>query len=129
LVTGRVGIEHQPKIVNSKQRIGDLEIDLVINKYHKQAVLSINDRATVVLILDNVNSKEASVIEAKAIELFQAWKPIIKTITSGNGKEFANHKNIDNAKPYPGWVRGANENLNGLIRQYFHKKTNFCHIT
>ena len=33
------------------------------------------------------------------------------------------------AKPYHSWERGANENLNGLVRQYFPKKTAFNHIT
>ena len=33
------------------------------------------------------------------------------------------------AKPYHSWRRGANENLNGLVRQYFPKKTNFETIT
>jgi len=33
------------------------------------------------------------------------------------------------AKPYHSWERGANENLNGLIRQYFPKKTYFATIT
>ncbi len=33
------------------------------------------------------------------------------------------------AKPYHSWERGANENLNGLVRQYFPKKTSFASIT
>jgi IS30 family transposase len=57
----------------------------------------------------------------------------IHTITSDNGKEFANHKEISEelnidfffAKPYYSPERRANENLNGLVTQYFPKKTNF----
>ena len=137
IITGRIDISQRPTIVDKKKRLGDLEIDLVIGKDHKGALLTINDRASGMLFMDKIDSKEASVIEAKTIELLQDWKPLIKTITSDNGKEFANHKAIAEAldidyyfaKPYHSWERGANENLNGLVRQYFPKKTNFDSIT
>jgi IS30 family transposase len=53
------------------------------------------------------------------------------------GKEFAQHeriaKKIDTkfyfAHPYSSWERGANENMNGLIRQFFPKKMRFESIT
>ncbi|NQY08721.1 MAG: IS30 family transposase, partial [Flavobacteriales bacterium] len=32
------------------------------------------------------------------------------------------------AHPYHSWERGANENLNGLIRQYFRKGSDFTSI-
>ncbi len=59
--------------------------------------------------------------------------PFLRTITTDNGKEFANHEKLAEqlgidfyfARPYHSWVRGANENLNGLVRQYFPKGTNF----
>lgn len=62
---------------------------------------------------------------------------MLHTITSDNGKEFALHQliakelNVDFyfARPYHSWERGANENLNRLIRQYFPKKTDFAGIT
>ena len=66
----------------------------------------------------------------------QPWIPYTHTITSDNGKEFGNHVAISTAlnidfyfaKPYHSWQRGANENLNGLVRQYFPKKTDFQFI-
>jgi IS30 family transposase len=136
-IVGRVDICERPAIVEKKSRLGDLEIDLVIGKDHKGALLTINDRASGMLFMDKVESKESSVVAQKTIELLQDWKPLIKTITSDNGKEFANHQAIAEvleidyyfAKPYHSWERGANENLNGLIRQYFPKKSNFEKIT
>lgn len=137
LIQGRVDIDQRPAIVEDKNRLGDMEIDLVLGKDHKGALLTINDRASGVLFMDKVESKEASVVEAKIIELLMDWKPLLKTITSDNGKEFANHKNIANsmdidyyfAKPYHSWERGANENLNGLVRQYYPKKTTFENVS
>lgn len=137
LITNRVDIDKRPRIVEDKKRVGDLEIDLVIGKDHKGALLTINDRATGLLFMGKVNTKESPTIEAKTIELLKDWKPLLHTITSDNGKEFANHQQIAEkldidyffAKPYHSWERGANENLNGLIRQYFPKKSNFTNIT
>jgi len=136
LIIGRVDISERPVIVEEKSRLGDLEIDLIIGKNHKGALLTINDRASGILFMGKVESKEASEIQQKTIELLKDWKPLIKTITSDNGKEFANHRAIAEdldidyyfAKPYHSWERGANENLNGLIRQYFPKKSNFENI-
>lgn len=137
LIKGRVDIDQRPYVVDKKERIGDFEIDLIIGKGHKQAILTLNDRATGLLFMGKVLSKEAIEIERKSIELLENWKPFLHTITSDNGKEFANHKNIANAlnldfyfaKPYHSWQRGANENLNGLVRQYFTKNCNFTTIT
>jgi IS30 family transposase len=137
LIKGRQDISSRPAVVEEKQRLGDIEIDLMIGKDHKGALLTINDRASGLLWMDKINSKEASVVATKTIELLQEWKLLIKTITSDNGKEFASHQKIAEAlcidyyfaQPYHSWERGANENLNGLVRQYFPKKYNFEQIT
>ena len=66
-----------------------------------------------------------------------SMKNRIKTITADNGKEFPGHQKIAEklgidfffAHPYHSWERGSNESLNGLIRQYIPKKTDFNAIT
>lgn len=136
-IVGRIDIENRPKIVEDKSRFGDLEIDLVIGANHQGALLTINDRATGMLKMKKIDNKEAMSVEAATIEILQDWKPFMHTITSDNGKEFAYHQEIAKAleidyyfaKPYHSWERGANENLNGLIRQYFPKKYDFTLIT
>ena len=45
-IVGRNGIENRPKEVDLKERLGDFEIDLVIGKDHKGALISANDRVT-----------------------------------------------------------------------------------
>ena len=137
IIKGRIDIDQRPEIVDKKERFGDLEIDTIIGKDHKGAIVTINDRASGMLKMKKVKTKEAFEVEKATIELLKEWEPYLKTITADNGKEFANHQQIaDNlkidfyfAKPYHSWERGANENLNGLIRQYIPKKTDFDTIT
>ena len=65
------------------------------------------------------------------------FTPSNHTITADNGKEFAKHQGISEkleisfyfCKPFHSWERGANENMNGLIRQYIPKGTDFSEIT
>jgi IS30 family transposase len=137
MIIGRIGIEKRPIEVEQKERFGDLEIDLVIGKDHKGALLTMNDRTTGMVKIAKVESKESANIEKACIDSLKDWQLYLHTITSDNGKEFANHKHIAKAlninyyfaNPYHSWERGANENLNGLIRQYFPKKSEFKNIT
>jgi IS30 family transposase len=136
-IVGRVDIEHRPKIVDEKSRLGDLEIDLVIGRNHQGALLTINDRASGVLKMSKIDNKEAETVHNALLDLLAQITYKIHTITSDNGKEFAKHQGIAKAfgidyyfaKPYHSWERGANENLNGLVRQYFPKKHDFTLIT
>ena len=137
IIKDRVSIDKRPPIVDLRDRFGDLEVDLIIGKNHQQAILTINDRASGMLKMKKVKSKNASVVATAINELLEEWIPYIHTITADNGKEFAEHKlvaktlNIDYyfAQPYHPWERGSNENLNGLIRQYFKKGSDFTKIT
>ena len=65
------------------------------------------------------------------------FTPSNHTITADNGKEFAKHQEIAEKLEISfyflsrvrSWERGANENMNGLIRQYIPKGTDFSGIT
>jgi len=137
IIKDRVSIEKRPEVVEKRERFGDLEVDLIIGKNHNQAMLTINDRASGTLKIRKVPSKESKVVSRAIVEELKEWKPYIKTITADNGKEFADHKYVAEelgidfyfARPYHSWERGSNENLNGLVRQYFKKSSDFEPIT
>jgi transposase, IS30 family len=137
IIKNRIDIDKRPKIVEERSRFGDLEVDLIIGKNHKQAIVTINDRASGMLKMRKVESKKADIVSRAIVAELEDWIPYLHTITADNGKEFADHQyvaqelNIDHyfAKPYHSWERGSNENLNGLIRQYFKKSTDFSTLT
>lgn len=137
IIKNRISIDKRPDLVENRERFGDLEVDLIIGKGHNQAILTINDRASGVLKMTKVKSKEADVVSLAMNSLLENWKPYLHTITSDNGKEFAGHQEVAQAieidyyfaRPYHSWERGSNENLNGLIRQYFTKGSDFRSIT
>jgi IS30 family transposase len=133
VIIDRVMIDKRPKVVDKKSRIGDLEIDTVIGKNHVGALVTIVDRKSKFALIKKVKSKQAKEVTAALIEMLTPIAPVVQTITSDNGKEFAYHKEVSKAikadfyfaNPYHSWERGLNEHTNGLIRQYLPKQTDF----
>jgi IS30 family transposase len=133
VIRDRVSIDERPKVVDDKSRFGDLEIDLVVGANHRRALLTANDRASGISWIALLEGKDSKALAEKAAETLMPFKGLLHTITSDNGKEFAEHKAIAKslavdyyfAHPYHSWERGANENMNGLIRQYLPKGTSF----
>ena len=121
----RVSIDRRPSVVEERSRFGDIEVDLVIGKNQKGAIVTSNDRASGMLKMKKVETKQASEVADASNELLEEWSPFLHTITSDNGKECAWHQQVAKtlsidyyfAHPYHAWERGSNENLNGLIRQ------------
>ena len=133
VIRDRVSIDERPKVVDDKSRFGDIEIDLIMGANHRRALLSANDRASGISWIALLEGKDSKALADKAAEMLMPFKGLLNTITSDNGKEFAEHKAIAKslavdyyfAHPYHSWERGANENMNGLIRQYLPKGTSF----
>jgi len=136
-IIGRIGIELRPTIANERRRRGDYEIDTVFGRGRKAPLLTIVDRRTKFLVVEQVASKHADGVATGLIQGLQRTRRRVHTITSDNGKEFAQHQQVAKtlkakfffARPYASWERGTNENTNGLLRQYFPKERDFSTIT
>jgi len=129
-------IDERPEIVDRKIRFGDWEADTIIGLDHKGCALTLVERKTKIALIVNTKNKKAESITTAIIEALNPFKDLCHTITFDNGKEFANHKEIEQklnvkayfAHPYSSYERGLNENTNGLIRQYIPKKTDFRNL-
>ena len=136
-IVGRVPIALRPAVVDMKNRFGDFEIDLINGANHIGNIFTANDRQSNFCILEPLATKDANDLADTMIAAFEPYKKFLHTVTSDNGKEFAEHMRIAGklevgyyfAKPYHSWERGANENMNGLIRQYLPKGTSFEDLT
>lgn len=135
-IPNRRGIEERPAIVESRSRMGDWEGDTIIGKGKCSALLTLLERKTLYTIIVKLTGKNAEQLADAAIGAMKHIKDRVKTITFDNGLEFARHEKIAAAldadiyfaNPYCSWERGANENVNGLIRQYFPKGTDFNEV-
>jgi len=127
------GIEERPAIVNSRKRLGDWEADTIIGRKHKQAIVTLTERKSRFTLVSKVKRRSAQAVRKQVCRMLLPVKHKVHTLTSDHGKEFADHEQIAQilelkfyfAHPYAAWERGTNENTNGLLRQYFPKKSDF----
>jgi IS30 family transposase len=133
----RVSIEERPVIVEQRQRIGDWEVDTIVGKGHHQGIVTLIERKSRFALLSKVEQRTADQVSNAMIDLLLPVSDRLHTITADNGKEFAEHERVAHelqvdfffAHPNAAWERGANENMNGLVRQYIPKKRNFASVT
>lgn len=133
----RISIEQRPAVVDKRSRIGDWEGDTVIGKGHQGVLVTLVERKSRYTLAARLNSRHSAGVTHAIIELLRPHKTQCKTLTFDNGKEFAEHEFIAQclqakvyfAHPYCSWERGLNENHNGLLRQFFPKKTNLLKVT
>ena len=109
--------------------------ETIIGRHHKEAIISLTERKSKLTRLAKVVRKTAELVTQAITTQLQSL--LVKTITSDNGREFAHHQQIGQhlkadfyfAHPYHSWEQGLNENTNGLVRQYFPKKSECSKIT
>ena len=133
-IPNRVGIEDRPPVVDTRSRFGDWEGDSIVGK-GKAALVTLLERKSGLVLIRKVGRSTAA-LTCDALKSMLSVVDCRHTMTLDNGHEFSHHEQISSslgcdiyfARPYHSWERGANENVNGLIRQYFPKGTNFDHV-
>ncbi len=134
VIKNKVSIEDRSSVINNKERFGDWEIDLIVGKDNKGAIVTIVERTTAFFMMRKLkNGKNAKSLAKEVTDMLLPYKNYVHSITSDNGTEFAEHRKISQklesqfffCNPYSSWERGLSEYTNKLVRQYIPKKSNF----
>lgn len=134
---GGLSIDQRPTVVAQRRRIGDWEGDTVESKDHRPGLNTIVERKTGFVFMTKLSAKTTQATISAVKRRFDQLPVQAKhTLTLDNGFENQDWRSLEAmtgmkcyyAHPYHSWERGTNENTNGLIREYFPKKTDFTTI-
>ena len=130
-ITDMVSIRERPAEVEDRAVPGHWEGDLIAGS-HNTYIATLVERFTRYVMLVKVPSRDTeTVINALIKQAHKLPRELYKSLTWDRGKELADHKRFSLATdievyfcdPRSPWQRGSNENTNGLLRQYFPKRT------
>ena len=139
--TFRIGtsIAERPKEVRNRETFGHWELDTVVSTRSKSkgCLATFLERKTCYYLAFKISDRTAKSMFSAIEQLCKLFpKEALETFTSDKGKEFACYPLVENlgnsfffADAYSSWQRGSNENANGLLREYFPKKTDLAAIS
>lgn len=133
-------IRKRDKSVYKRKEFGHWEIDTVVSGLGKSKAcfVTLAERKTRYYIAIKVENRTAQVVKNATIKALQGYpEGAVKTITTDNGSEFAKWQEIEDelktnvyfADPYCTWQKGTNENLNGLLREFYPKGRNLARVS
>jgi IS30 family transposase len=137
IIHNRVSIEKRPKIVQKRSRPGDIEVDFMLGKNHKGALLVMTDRATLHTSLQKLEHRQSNEVSKAIIKKLKKVDYPMHTMTFDNDKGFADHMKVSDAlnvntyftRPYTSQDKGTVENRIGQLRRFFPKKTDLSAVT
>lgn len=137
-IKDRKSIDQRPEHINLREEVGHWEGDLIVGPKQKSYLGTLVERNMRYTLLVKLSSKKANEVQtAFAERLNQLPKYMRRSMTYDNGVEMAQHKELSKstgmdiyfANPYHSWERGTNENMNGVIRRFYPKSTDFNTIS
>ena len=126
-----VSIRERPAAVEDRAVPGHWEGDLIAGSKNSY-IATLVERHSRYVMLAKVDSRDTeTVINALIEQADKLPKELYQSLTWDRGKELTDHKRFSLATdidvyfcdPRSPWQRGSNENTNGLLRQYFPKRT------
>jgi IS30 family transposase len=135
---GTLNIRERPAEAEDRAVPGHWEGDLLFGKRMKAIATLVERKTRFVMLIALPNGHAADVVaDALAKKIVELPKQLRRSLTWDQGKEMASHARFTNetgvpvyfCDPRSPWQRGSNENTNGLLRQYFPKRTEIAHYT
>jgi IS30 family transposase len=135
-ITDAVSIRERPAEVDDRAVPGHWEGDLLCGSNNSQ-IATLVERHSRYCILVRTDSKDSkTVINALIKQAHKLPRELYKSLTWDRGKEMADHKRFSLATdikvyfcdPQSPWQRGSNEQINGLLRQYFPKGMDLSNV-
>jgi len=133
-------IRKREKAIYKRKEFGHWEADTVVSGRGKSKVCfaTIAERKTRFYIAVKMPNRNADTMAKAIIEALSEFpSEAVKTITCDRGTEFAKWSEIEKelncdvyfADPYCAWQKGTNENLNGLLREFYPKGRNLSRVS
>lgn len=127
-------IDNRPKEVSLRLNVGHWEDDLIVSSKSSIKLKTINERFSGIVFIQRIKNGSIKESNKTVIDILgRIPEKYRKTLTMDRGSENLGYKEIEEtlslncfyAHAYSSWERGCNENLNGLIRRFLPKKTDF----
>jgi IS30 family transposase len=135
---GMLPLSERPYACSTRQRFGDMEIDLIVSSKSLDCILVVRERGSRKMWAVKLLNKQADTVRQGLFKIFKDIPPpLALTATYDRGKEFSDLKSFSKAfqienyvcNPYCSWEKGCVENGNLQLRRFFPSGMDLAEVT